>query len=136
MMISPWRSTKWRGASFQPSEPNTYGSPTSSASASAQSAPCNAPSVNEAPIRMLVPSRVPTASPLAERCRPGSPRPALYKRITCPIRTTKYAHANSRPRSPNASGTHNATTSRAAIAPKIAKRTIPSSGSTTLVSHE
>ena len=37
--------------------------------------------------------------------------------------------------SPNASGTHRATTSMAAIAAKIAKRMEPSSGFTTLVSQ-
>ena len=35
MMIRPWRSAKWAGTSFQPSEPNKYGPPMSSASASA-----------------------------------------------------------------------------------------------------
>ena len=51
------------------------------------------------------------------------------------IRTTPYAPANRNARSPNASGTHSDATSSAAIAPNIANRTAPSSGSTTLVSH-
>ncbi len=88
MMISPCRSTKCLGASFQPSEPNTYGSPTSSASASAQSPPWRAPSVKEAAIRMLTPITVPSASPPTERRIPGSSRPAAYSRMICPILTT------------------------------------------------
>ena len=39
-MISPWRSAKWPGTSFQPSAPKRYGPPMSSSSASAHSAPC------------------------------------------------------------------------------------------------
>jgi hypothetical protein len=54
----------------------------------------------------------------------------------CATRTSPYAQANSSAESSKASGTHSATTKRLAIAPKIANRTMPSSGSTTLVSQE
>ena len=43
--------------------------------------------------------------------------------------------AKVRPRSPNASGTASDTTSSAAIDTNITRRTTPSSGSITLVSH-
>ena len=43
--------------------------------------------------------------------------------------------ANVSPRSPNASGTASDATSRAAIDTNITRRTTPSSGSITLVSH-
>ena len=46
-----------------------------------------------------------------------------------------YAMAKPSARSPNASGTHSATTSSPAIAANITIRTAPSSGSMTLVSH-
>ena len=50
-------------------------------------------------------------------------------------RTTPYAHAKSSASSPNAPGTHSATTSIAAIATNTTSRTPPSSGSRTLVSQ-
>ena len=51
------------------------------------------------------------------------------------VRTIAYAHANSSASCPNAPGTQIAATRNAAIAAKITRRTAPSSGSTTLVSH-
>ena len=53
----------------------------------------------------------------------------------CASRTTPYATAKARARSPNASGTQSAATSSAAIAANTATRTAPSSGSITLVSQ-
>ena len=75
------------------------------------------------------------ASWLTERRSAGSSRLAIVNSAIWAARTTPYEQANSTASSPNACGTHNATTSNAAIAPKIAKRTTPSSGSTTLVSQ-
>ena len=133
--ISPWRSAKWDGASFQCSAPKKYGSIMSSTSARANSPICNAPSANEARISRPTPTAVPPASPKTAERKPGSFRLATMNRTMCAARTTPYAHAKSRPRSPKASGMASETTSRPAMAAKIAKRTTPSSGSTTLVNH-
>jgi hypothetical protein len=65
----------------------------------------------------------------------GSSRLATTKSTIWPTRTTPYAQAKTSAESSNASGTQSAATSSAAIAAKIASRTTPSSGSTTLVSH-
>ena len=132
---SPCRSTKWPGSSRQPSLPNTYGSPTSSARAIAHSSPCAQPSANEAATRSEKPIAVPTARPIVERRNAGSSRPMITNRAMWAMRTNAYAHANSRARSPNASGTASATISSAAIAANIVERTSHSSGSTTLVSQ-
>ena len=70
MTISAWRSAKWCGASFQPSAPKKYGPPMSSASASAHSPPCSAPSANEAP----------TSRPDADRRADRQPDDRLAKR--------------------------------------------------------
>ena len=105
------------------------------ARASAQSPPCRAPSVKLAATSTLVLTAVLTASPRTEERRLSSPSLAEMNKRIWAARTTMYAPANHRPRSPKASGTQSAATRNAPIAPKIAKRTSPSSGSTTLVSH-
>ena len=86
--ISPWRSAKCPGTSFQPSEPKRYGPPMSQRSASAQSAPCSAPSVNDAATSSPTPSAVLTASPVTERRSSGSSRLATMNSTIWPTRTT------------------------------------------------
>ena len=54
--ISPWRSEKWAGMSFQPSAPNRYGPPMSSAIASTHNPPCRGPSANDAAVSSPVSS--------------------------------------------------------------------------------
>ncbi len=80
MMISPWRSAKWRGTSFQPSEPKKNGSPMSSSRASDQMAAWPSPSRNDATTSNATPTAVPTASPTVERRSAGSSREASMKR--------------------------------------------------------
>jgi hypothetical protein len=135
MTISPWRSAKWPGTSFHPSDPNTYGSPMSSASASAHNAPCAGPSRNAAAVMSATPIAVPANRPSVERRSAGSPRAATSSSAIWANRTIPYATASSSAESSNASGMHRAMTSSPIIAPNIAIRTTPSSGSTTLVSH-
>ena len=53
----------------------------------------------------------------------------------CAARTAPYATANRSASSSNASGAAMAATTSPAMAAKITRRTAPSSGSTTLVSH-
>jgi hypothetical protein len=101
----------------------------------AQSAPWVAPSVNEAATSSPTPIAVLPASPVTERRRPGSSRLAIVNSQMWAMRTIPYAQANTSASSPKASGTARAATRKAAIAAKIAIRTAPSSGSTTLVSH-
>ena len=133
--ISPWRSAKWPGTSFQPELSITQG-------------PAHVERQRERPERAL-------ERAVGERCRheqphadggahgqagdrvaqPGVVAAGDHEQHDLRVRTTAYAQANRRPRSPKACGTQSATTSSAAIAAKIAKRTMPSSGSTTLVSH-
>ncbi len=70
-----------------------------------------------------------------DRLRSGRSRLPTMNSTICPARTTPYAMANGVADPSKARGMHKVTTSSAAIAPKIANRTDPSSGSTTLVSH-
>ena len=86
--IRPWRSAKWPGTSFHPSDPNTYGSPTSSASASAHSAPCAQPSANAATVIRPTPIAVPMPRPTTERRSCGSSRLAIVNSAMCAKRTT------------------------------------------------
>ena len=72
---------------------------------------------------------------MTEACRSGSSRLPSANSTIWPVRTAPYATAKARAEPSNASGMHSVTTSSAAIAPKMAKRTVPSSGSTTLVSQ-
>jgi hypothetical protein len=91
--------------------------------------------VNAAAISRPTPSEVLPASVSTEWRRPGSSRLASPKSTMCAIRKTPYDRANSSAESSKASGTQSAATSRAAMAPKNAIRTAPSSGSITLVSQ-
>jgi hypothetical protein len=88
MMIKPYRSAKCAGSSFQPSAPNTSGTPMSNASARTQRPPCSVPSVNEAAAMMPTPTAVPTASPLTDRRSAASSREAMVKSTMCAPRTT------------------------------------------------
>ena len=93
------------------------------------------PSKKDAATSSPTPTAVPPASPITDCRSPGSSRLASTNSAICDQRTTPYAHANSRPSESNASGTQSAATRNAAIAVNITRRTAPSSGSTTLVSH-
>ena len=108
----------------------------SSVSASAHSAPWSVSSANDAPASRPEPTSVLASRPDTDRRSSGSSRLAITNSAICDSRTIAYAHANSSPRSSNARGTASATIRNAAIAAKITSRTAPSSGSTTLVSHE
>ena len=88
-----------------------------------------APSSRPDPIAVL------TASPRTELRSAGSSRLASKNSAMCAMRTTAYAHAKGSASAPKAPGTDSAATRKAAIAANIARRTRPSSGSTTLVSH-
>jgi hypothetical protein len=103
--------------------------------ASPQSAPCAKPSTNDAPMRIPLPIAVLHASPTTDLRKTGSSRLASRNSPIWATRTTPYASAKVRPRSPKAFGTERATTRKAAIARKIAPLTASSSGSTTLVSQ-
>ena len=83
MMISPWRSAKWPGTSFQPSCPNRSGPPMSSRIASAQSAPCSFVSAADAANSNPTPSVVETIRPLTALRKSGVSRDAIQKRISC-----------------------------------------------------
>ena len=62
--IRPWRSAKWCGTSFQPSDPNRYGPSMSSASAAIQSASCASPSTWDAATSSPTPIAVLGTSPI------------------------------------------------------------------------
>ncbi len=132
---APWRSAKCPGTSFQPSWPNTNGPPMSSSSAAPHTPTRSAPLVAAATNSSPAPTAVLAARPSTDWRSARSSRLASMNRKMCAARTTAYAQANSSASEPNAPGTHSAATRNAAIATKIIRRTAPSSGSTTLVSH-
>ena len=88
MMISPWRSAKCSGTSFQPSWPISSGPPKSSASASAHSPPCSVPSVNAAATSRPTPTLVLPASPQTDLRSAGRSKLAMMNSAMCAARTT------------------------------------------------
>ncbi len=87
MMISPWRSAKWAGTSFQPSAPKKYGPAMSRVRASAHRAPWSAPSVNAAATRIPTPTAVLPARPITDERRLASSSLATTNSTICPTRT-------------------------------------------------
>ena len=133
--MRPWRSAKWPGANRQPLVSMNSGPAMSNASAVAHTARRAPPSRNEPEIRIAVAIAVLVARPTTEWRRPESSRLASMNNAMWAARTPPYARTRVTPRSPKAPGTHNDVTSSAAIAANSTRRTPPSSGSTTLVSH-
>ena len=72
MRISPWRSAKCSGTSFQPSWPWNSGPLMSIASASAQTAPCGMPSRNDAAMSSPMATAVLTDRPVVTARRSTS----------------------------------------------------------------
>ena len=98
MTMSPWRSAKCSGSSFQPSAPKSAGPPISSSDREEPRAPpCSAPSVNEAAAMSPTPSAVLIARPVTDERSSGSSRDAMRNRTMCAMRTTARPPANSSP---------------------------------------
>ncbi len=107
----------------------------SSRRASAHSAACPRPSRSEAPTSSPTPIAVLTARPVTEWRSEGSSRLASTNRAMCAGADGSVGQGELQRELSKASGTQMATIKKAAMAAKIAIRTAPSSGSTTLVSH-